>query len=353
MKKIIVFITAFVTAYTVPLNGALKEYRDCATQTNDIDYGKPFEKKSFDTDLQKIKSDRYAKSAFATIVTTDISDEQQFIHFLHTAPQETKNTLLLFAAQYNLSSIAELALNHGADIHAKNRDRYTALHHAAKHGNISLATLLLQKSAIIDDHSASYSPLINAVNCHQPHMIDFLLNHGAAINCNSENIIGTPLHWAAHKADYACVHLLLSRGAQINALNKSGETPLHMIPEGDHVKIDDKIRIMQLLIQAGVNIHQQNTNGLTALYNFVKSPNDLPAAQLLIDHGADVNATTNNGFSILHHAINYSNLPAVKLLLHYGADVNAITLDGRRPLHYVQQGCEGIAVILREHGAHW
>jgi len=81
--------------------------------------------------------------------------------------------------------------------------------------------------------------------------------------------------------------------------------------------------------------------------------NDFSMAELLIEHGANVNALTGTGDSPLHAAIENGNLALVKLLLSKGANVN---LNGgrtfRTPLYVaVQKQDKAIVAVLIENGA--
>jgi hypothetical protein len=61
----------------------------------------------------------------------------------------------------------------------------------------------------------------------------------------------------------------------------------------------------------------------------------IQVAELLLQHGANVNGRGRHGWTPLHHALRdcYSAHGAVRFLLEHGADVNAQQTDLRTPLH--------------------
>ncbi len=56
-------------------------------------------------------------------------------------------------------------------------------------------------------------------------------------------------------------------------------------------------------------------------------------ADLLYEHGADVNLRGQDGMTVLHAMANFPHPKAVEWLVAHGADVNAKLNDGRTPLH--------------------
>lgn len=94
---------------------------------------------------------------------------------------------------------------------------------------------------------------------------------------------------------------LLSEGADVNASDYDGFTPLHAAASRD------SIDVVRLLIDAGADVNAQSVKGETPLYNAVR--NTTPAAlniiRLLREHGADPTIETANGSSALRFVSRY------------------------------------------------
>ncbi|MCY4574584.1 MAG: ankyrin repeat domain-containing protein [Gemmatimonadetes bacterium] len=91
--------------------------------------------------------------------------------------------------------------------------------------------------------------------------------------------------------------------------------------------------IVRLLLQAGADPNAPDDNGLTPLHRGSENRNPMVVTHLL-DAGADLNARDNDGYTALHWAAAQSgNDRVVKVLLDRGADPFAESNDGRTPLH--------------------
>lgn len=109
--------------------------------------------------------------------------------------------------------------------------------------------------------------------------ISELMRDGADIN--AKNTFGeTPLHWAVCDGNTAIATLLIEKGANINAKNTFGDTPLHK------AAYYRRPAIATLLIEKGANINTKNTVGNTPLHRAVdKGYTEI--ATLLIEKDAD------------------------------------------------------------------
>lgn len=148
----------------------------------------------------------------------------------------------------------------------------------------------------------------------------------------------TPLHWA-WKEDIAT--LLLEHGADVNAKNAYGYTPLLI-----SVMYGRK-NIVTTLLKNGADVDIKDNDGQTPLHNVSihSLPNSGDIAALLLECGADINAKSNNGWTPLHSA---NTKDVAEILLSRGADVNARDNRGRTPLHWAYKE---VAQLLLANGA--
>jgi ankyrin repeat protein len=144
---------------------------------------------------------------------------------------------------------------------------------------------------------------------------------------------------------YHCMDLLLAKGADINAGDKHGNSPL-----ADAVKFGD-VKTVEFLVKNGANVNTRDNDGKTPLHEFflVSGPIfirhinrevnlaqiEAHIAEMLVRNGADVNAIDKQGRTPLADAVKFGDAKTVEFLLKNGADVNTRDTDGKTPLHLV------------------
>ncbi|EAY18309.1 ankyrin repeat protein, putative [Trichomonas vaginalis G3] len=279
------------------------------------------------------------------------------------------NDCFIYSPMFNMPSLCEYLISHGADVNTTNPKNQTTLHLAAKHSNKRVVEFLISHGANINAkdsngrialHSAITYPTFNL------EIIEFLVLHGAEINAKENKYGYTPLHKSTsetmtdiavfliehgadikstdikgqtplhHAVDYnnvELVKLLISKGAEIDAQDLNGETALHL------AALNGNTKMVEILLINGANVNAKNVDGVTVLqkasvsyYTYYETNREeidkTNVVEYLILYGAIINETDNSGDMALHYAAFSNNIEAIKLLLLYGAIVDAKDKDG-------------------------
>ena len=175
-----------------------------------------------------------------------------------------------------------------------------------------------------------------------------LLNEDHSHIFLSDGNKNTALHAAAERGNLKMVEILVFRGAEINALNERGETPLDLALHAGPWKREPGLEIVVLLINHGARVD---------LFTAAQMGNNSEIQEQSKDGDFDVNGFDNRGRTALFHASRNNHLETVRLILSLGADPNLVCEDGQTPLstaclHSLSQECD-IQLIntLVEHGA--
>ena len=140
---------------------------------------------------------------------------------------------LLHHAAVGHPDTVRMLLDRGAHPHERNAFGRTAIFHAARTGNVATARVLLLRGA--DPHWSKYDePAVlfgeGEPSLHLavrfPEMVELLLEHGADPDGRMRITRETPLHLAAVRCEAKSLALLLARGADPNARDEHGDTPL-------------------------------------------------------------------------------------------------------------------------------
>jgi ankyrin repeat protein len=128
-------------------------------------------------------------------------------------------------------------LKSGEDVNAAQGDGMTALHWAARHGDLELTQMLLYAGANVKAATrlGGYTPLLLAADRGHAGVIAALVSGGADVN--APNTLGTtPLMLAAASGNPQAVTILVENGAQIEATEKTfGQTPLMFAASNNRV----------------------------------------------------------------------------------------------------------------------
>jgi ankyrin repeat protein len=341
-------------------------------------------------------------------------------------------TPLHWAAMFANPKSIKLLLEHGVTIDAKDKKGNTALHYAvqcccdSKCGHNEVINILLSYGANVDIKNndndtpeqvaiiygrGDFGKLIRTYSRNKLDIfiaaaegyvdnLKLFLQHTPSITNNRDKHGYTPLHVAAMAGNADCVRILLDAGADVQARDANGQTPIECTLKSDFGAIASllinyeglgkkgkdsetahellsgaasmgKIHIMQVLLDYGVKANSEDVKQDSPLFaavvagrsNIVKmllergadvnvvipgenytplhlavsaQNNALTISEMLLKHGADVNARSSDGSTALHKASLNPRPGVVELLISSGAYVNARNSSGRTPLSYAQ-----------------
>ena len=283
-----------------------------------------------------------------------------------------KATALHLATLRNRHAAIRLLIERGADLDARDfPDNAAPLHFAAVHGDMETIRLLVEAGGDVEGRGDDYGiGVLGWATCFREvreDVADYLLRHGArlsiwtaialdrdealramiaddpallAVRMTRNHHRRTPLHHAAARNRPGIVRLLLALGADPNATDATGATPLTTASQEQA-----NAAVIAALLEAGAKL-----DFLTAINT---GRHDEAEAMLRDDparigpDGADTTA--------LHLAVSKKNLAAIRWLLAHGVAVSArrsMWDCSHTALHMtVESGAIDIARLLLEAGA--
>jgi len=110
------------------------------------------------------------------------------------------------------------------------------IHRAAGNGNIEAVKKHLVDGADVNAKSSGgRTPLLGAAHRGHKEIVELLIAKGADVNAKDNNG-GTPLHWAAQGGHKEIAELLIAKGADVNVKDKYGNTPLDRAIQQKHTE---------------------------------------------------------------------------------------------------------------------
>lgn len=257
---------------------------------------------------------------------------------------------LLKAALKGDAKRVSLLLAHGTAVDSRSKEGQTALLAVAQRGDVAMMTLLISRGANVNLQDSEGNSVLKLVlsgpadyagppvseDVKRQEML-LLLRHGADVNRKDKDG-DTALIMAVIGEPSALAELLVTRGADVNAHGSKGQTALMLAMafyEGQKAYRRQGASTILTLLGHGTEPNAKDAHGATALFYGVTdqygtrtvsdvystSSNDdksvadvlkempgqsemeeIEAAHLLLDHGADINAKDQYGKTVLFYA---------------------------------------------------
>ncbi len=226
----------------------------------------------------------------------------------------------------------ELFLQAGFAVDTPDEKGYTALRRAADQSDGKMLAVLLAAGADPnladkDGTTALCVATEGGANVNVNALLRAKANPRAACGFDKN----TPLHLAARKGDLRTLQALLAAGVQVDARNRTGETPLHQAAAWG-----ESMPVLQALLAAGADLKAKDHGGDTPLHG-ANNHRSVPFVQALLAAGADVNARNGRGETALFEAARNDHAGLINLLLQSGADVTLTDSTGMTPLSIAKQ----------------
>ncbi len=270
-----------------------------------------------------------------------ISEEEEFISIINELKKENDlkdtNATDLIREEYDVNTpydeilplnkaltrreydIAEILIKDGADTNAV--DSNGAVPITLANENKEIVELLHKHGADINGTDSNGNTALFGAD---ENTLKYLVENGA--NVNKQNDEGhTALMGYAEKGDIKAVKYLVKHGADINICGEGGNALAFAVKDirrrGGLIFNTDFGETIKYLVDAGIDLNQQDRSGDTALHwACIFSETEL--VKYLIDKGADVNKQNCYGENALACVGGRTDPQIVKDLLEAGSDVN-------------------------------
>ncbi len=248
----------------------------------------------------------------------------------------------------------------GTDVKASSKNGKTALHTAAGRAGASAAVRVLLDSGAEPDAADSLggTPLLAAAVADDMRSVGMLLEAGA--DAARGDMAGyTPLHYAAGHGNLAMVKVLLAQGVAVDARTvfggavKHGDLALKQLTPLMLAAPKADAAVLQALLDVGADVNAQDVRGMTPLMLAIASDHRHPrAVKTLLAAGADAQMADQNGDTAMDWAARYHDRDVMAELTRAGAKPGSRKPDaprtGRTSDRTTRESAEaGMAMVQR------
>ncbi|EDR23202.1 serine/threonine protein kinase TNNI3K, putative [Entamoeba dispar SAW760] len=211
---------------------------------------------------------------------------------------------------------------------------------------ITLSCYLFQDREKEDEKvlSKDQTPLISAVQKNSLFLVIYCLEHFKASINQKDDLGNTALHTAAieYNNEHIILTLLNNSHVDVTIKNLDENTPLHFFCS--YFRNPNCSEAFNMFLKRGADVNALNRLHETPLHRAIQNPSiRMLLVELLLRNGALVNFQTEGGQTALHWAVYMQRVDLLSILLLYGADINIPNKQGETPLSICENKYKGTA----------
>lgn len=260
-----------------------------------------------------------------------------------------RRTPLHLAIEGRHMSVVEVLSSAGADVSLSDGSGEGCLSLAVLTGHTNILKSLIKYGASVKAVSGSSrcSALHRAAQSNKVGMIDALVEAGA--DKDAQDVRGqTPLHYAANLHRCEALLALLRHGCNKDKTDSREQAALHVAAENVSPRAVVSLLTARVEVAARCGSEEQSAIDVAA------SMGGMRETKVLVPCGTDMNATTSKGETALPKAMSGNSKESIDVLTGMGALVDARDDAGVTPLMLATSDGEGSCATMRvllEHGA--
>jgi len=220
-------------------------------------------------------------------------------------------TALQRAAEFGSKPVLMELVENGSDLALVDKEKRTVLHWAASWSWADVVEMLLQRmeSGVRAKNSYGETALHIAAQCGNRNIVRLLMSRGFDL-ADKDNQGNNALHWAAKGQNPEIVlDLLKSNPNLVNDRCIAWQSPLHLATTWGN------LRVVKVLLWSGAQVQATDDFGMTPLHCAAKQGDTRIAGTILQDERVDVNAEDHLGRTPLYIACEWYNKEVVDMLL--------------------------------------
>jgi ankyrin repeat protein len=297
----------------------------CKTYTSDLIHNGGPHEKTIPIGITMVKA--LLKAGADVNAVSDGGTTALFLAAGITAPEITELLQILLDANADLNPIkgyrhfpleaaikegneknARLLLDKGGDFSSLNVDKLGMLSRCLKNGfSFDFLKALHAKGADltvkneIKETALFFATLYNRGN---PDIVSYLIANGVDVNAQDHNgFTAFSNNFSGSWANLPVIDIFMKAKVDLNIRNFKKKNMLHLLVESGISDTLTFCNLIKLFVDAGADVNAVDVDGCTPLMSFINNNNMLPAIQMLIDAGTNLNIFDNRDQNALNYTI--------------------------------------------------